>query len=148
MLDIDYLKFALSGLQEFPRPDRQVFASDGYDGVLAVLSNVRAAEFPCVVLEDRSTGELGYRPGGYDTYNKVLWVMDQKGRDEREGEAYARAFTLVKKVVRILARDRRHRFPSLDIASIPYSRRQGGVACYGYELILSFQEDIDLTYEE
>lgn len=147
MLDIDYLQSALSGLPEFPRPDRQVFASDGYDGVLAVLSNIRAAEFPCVVLEDRSTGELGYRPGGIDTYSLVLWVMLAKSRDEQESTVYARAFTLMKNIVRLLVNDRRNHFPGMDISSMPYNRRQGGPGCYGYEVIITFFDDIDLSYE-
>ena len=120
MLSVDYLRKALGALPEFTDTAAQVHASDGYDGVISILANIRGTAFPCVVLEDRSSGELGCRPGGFDSYSLVLWVMDSKGREEH--------------------------FPGMDIASIPYNRRQGGPGCCGYELVISFFDDIDLSY--
>lgn len=147
MLDTDYLRKALAALPEFRDTSLQVHASDGYDGVVSILANIRGTAFPCTVLEDRSSGELGCRPGGVDTYSLVLWVMDMKGRDEQESAVYARTFSLAKRIVRLLVHDSREHFPGLDITSVPYNRRQGGPGCYGYELVLTFFDDIDLSYE-
>lgn len=147
MLNVDYLRKALAALPEFTDTDAQVFASDGYDGVLSILANIRGAGFPCVVLEDRSSGELGCRPGGIDSYSLVLWVMDAKGRDEQESTVYARAFSLMKSIVRLLVHDSREHFPGMDVTSMPYNRRQGGPGCYGYEVMITFFDDIDLSYE-
>ncbi len=146
MLSVDYLRKALGALPEFTDTAAQVHASDGYDGVISILANIRGTAFPCVVLEDRSSGELGCRPGGFDSYSLVLWVMDSKGRDEQESTVYARMFALAKSIVRLLVRDSREHFPGMDIASIPYNRRQGGPGCCGYELVISFFDDIDLSY--
>lgn len=147
MLNIEYLRESLSILPEFADTDAQVLASDGYDGVLSILANIRGAGFPCVVLEDRSSGELGCRPGGIDSYSLVLWVMDAKARDEQENVIYARTFELMKRIVRLLVHDKDKHFPGLDVTSMPYNRRQGGTGCYGYEVVLTFFDNVDLSYE-
>ena len=73
-------------------------------------------------------------------------VLNVPCRDEQESAVYARMFALAKRFVRLLVRDSREHFPGMDIASIPYNRRQGGPGCYGYELVISFFDDIDLSY--
>jgi hypothetical protein len=121
-----------------------VYTAEGYDGVIALLENIRTTTFPCLVIEDRSMGNISIDAGPLDTYSIPLWVMVS---DQTKGatELYSHAFDLVKKILKILIRDSdKNIIPGLDYTRIPYNKRSG-VDAYGYEILLTFRLDIDLS---
>ena len=155
MLTTKYLQQVLVELEEFSHLsniENHIKSGDGYDAVTAILENIRSTDFPCVVIEDRSSGNFTIEAGPVDTFTIALWVMLQQTREEEDdnSELFRQAFELVKRIIKILIRDQVAR-PSdmgfLDISRIPYNKRFGGAKCLGYELLLTFREEIDLSYE-
>ena len=155
MITVNYLKELLLELEEFSDPtaiDNQIKAGDGFDEITAILESIRSIVFPCVVIEDRSSGNFSIENGPVDTYTIALWVMLQQTRGEENdnSEIFRNAFALMKKIVVLLIREQERGTPSvasLDISRMPYNKRLGGPNCLGYELLLTFRENIELSYE-
>lgn len=153
MLNKKYLHEVLPELSEFgelTEIENHVKTGGGYDEVTAILENIRTVEFPVVVIEDRSSGNFTIEEGTMDTYTIALWVMVQNTRSEEQdtSDLYKDSFALLKKIVGLLLRDQVQRpgeLGSLDISRMPYNRRMGGPNCLGYELLLTFKEDIELA---
>lgn len=145
MLTAGRIKTLVEDLPQFTDIDNQIFTASGYDAVIAILERMRDIKFPCIVLEDKSSGELGCIPGGLDTYSVSLWVMGRVERDEDRSSIIDEMFALSKCVVKKLAANIEDPdIAGLDIKHIPYNRRQGGMDCVGFELMLNFTEDISL----
>lgn len=145
MLTVEKIKTLVGDLPQFTDIDNQIFTASGYDAVIAILERMRDIEFPCLVLEDKSSGELGCIPGGLDTYSISLWVMGRVERDEDRSSIIDAMFTLSKNIVKKMAVNIEDPdIVGLDIKHIPYNRRQGGMDCVGFELMLNFTEDISL----
>jgi hypothetical protein len=118
--------------------------AEGYDGVIALLENIRTANFPCLIIEDRSMGNISIDPGSLDTYSIPLWVMVQNS-EIGATEQYKQAFELVKKLLKIIIRDTDSGIlEGLDYSRIPYNKRSA-VDSYGYEILLTFRVDIGLS---
>ena len=155
MITVNYLKELLTELEEFSDPtaiDNQIKSGDGFDEITAILENIRSIVFPCVVIEDKSSGNFTIEDGPVDTYTIALWVMLQQTREEENdnSEIFRTAFALMKKIVVLLIREQERGTPcvaSLDISRMPYNKRLGGPNCLGYELLLTFRENIELSYE-
>ena len=155
MITVNYLKELLTELEEFRDPtalDYQIKSGDGFDEITAILENIRSIVFPCVVIEDKSSGNFSIEDGPVDTYTIALWVMMQQTRIEENdnSEIFRTAFALMKKIVVLLIREQESGTPSvasLDISRMPYNKRLGGPNCLGYELLLTFRENIELSYE-
>jgi len=146
MVTSDYLISILPEMEEFRSPDpaSHVQIAEGYDGVIALLDNIRTSSFPCLIIEDRSIGNIVIDPGSLDTYSIPLWVMVQS-TGESVTEQYKKAFELLKKLLKILIRDADNgTLEGLDYSRIPYNKRSA-VDSYGYEILLTFNVDIDLS---
>lgn len=152
MITTEYLKELLKNHEEFSDYENQIMSGDGYDEITAILENIRTVQFPCVVLEERSFGNFSIEQGAVDTYTKALWIMVQQRRDEQQSNAqlYKRAFNLMKMIIRLMIAKQQtgaKEVASLNIARMPYNKREGGPGCLGYELLLTFNEDISLSDE-
>lgn len=155
MITVKYLQEVLPELEEFrvsPDMVNRVRSGDGFDEVTAILENIRSIEFPCIVIEERSSGSFTIEAGPVDTYTIALWVMLQQTRTEENdnSELFGKAFDLLRRIIKILIRDQVQRpevLAALDITRMPYNKRFGGPKCLGYELLLTFREDINLAYE-
>ncbi|MHC1781018.1 MAG: hypothetical protein AB9922_12365 [Bacteroidales bacterium] len=146
MVTSDYLISILPEMEEFRSqdPSAHVQIAEGYDGVIALLDNIRTASFPCLIIEDRSIGNIVIDPGSLDTYSIPVWVMVQN-TGESVTEQYKKAFELVKKLLKILVRDADNgTLEGLEYSRIPYNKRSA-VDSYGYEILLTFNVDINLS---
>ncbi len=146
MVTSDYLISILPEMEEFRSADlaTHVQQAEGYDGVIALLENIRTSSFPCLIIEDRSIGNIVIDAGSLDTYSIPLWVMVQSS-EIGVTEQYKVAFELAKKLLKILIRDAGNGIlKGLDYSRIPYNKRSGPDS-YGYEMLLTFNVDIDLS---
>ncbi len=149
MITSDYLLSILPEIEDFSQIDTEleshVQLAQGYDGVIALLENIRTASFPCFIIEDRSMGNIDLDSGALDSYSIALWVMVQDATKE-PSELFTIAYELVKKVLRILIRDSDMGVApqGFDYSRISYFKRFGNDSV-GYEILLQFREDIDLS---
>ncbi|MDP3387722.1 MAG: hypothetical protein Q8S24_10835 [Eubacteriales bacterium] len=146
MITSNYLKSILPELEEFNNIeiDFHIQTAEGYDGVIALLENIRTTNFPCLVIEDRSMGNIAVDAGPLDTYSIPLWVMVQDP-EKSPTEQFKKAFELVKKILKILIRDADNDIiKGLDYSRIPYNKRTA-IDSFGYEILLTFRMDIDLS---
>ena len=144
MITSDYILSILPEMEQFKSLDIEshVHMANGYDGVIALLDNIRTASYPAIIIEDRSSGNIVIDAGPLDTYSISLWLMLQDVQKE-QSTLFVEAFDLVKKLTRILIRDA-DTLDGLDYSRIPYFKRMTADAC-GYELILTFRQNIDLS---
>jgi len=156
MITTTYLKKVLPELKEFEDADKfvnQLKEGDGYDEIVAILGALRTTEFPCVVLEDRSSGTMdNLLEGPLDNTSIALWIMDQGDRDETTGATaiFTRTFALAKEIIKLFIRDIsvEPELAGWDPSHVAYNKRMGGPKCLGYEMVLTFREDIDLRIHE
>lgn len=148
MFTVDYLLQVLPELEQFEDPEKipsQVLSGEGYDGIIAILENLRTAQFPCIIVEDRSIGNILIDSGTLDSFTIAMWVMIQK-TDLSVTEQYKSAFSLGLEILKLLIRDKnlKSELSGFDYSGIQYNKRMGP-DCYGYEFVLTFREDIDLS---
>lgn len=146
MISLNYLKQVLPTLAEFKEDiDSKVFEGEGYDGVIAILENIRGITLPAVIIEDRAMGNIRIDSGPVDSYSLPVWVMVEKNRDNNSvSGAYASAFELGKKILKLFIRDANTSLQGIDFSNIQYSKREA-TDCYGYEFLITFRCDIDLS---
>ncbi len=146
MINLEYLKSVLPELEEFREDiDQRVFEGEGYDGVIAILDNIRGISLPAVIIEDRSIGNIRIDSGPVDSFSLPVWVMVGKDRDNNYvSAAYNSAFELGKKILKLFIRDADTSLQGLDFSNIQYSKREA-TDCYGYEFLITFRCDIDLS---
>jgi len=149
MLTKEYLKNILSELQQVTCINEQLFEANGYDGVIEVLNNLRGIEFPCFVIEKKNSGVFQIIEGALDTYTQSLWIMGQIERDEEEkntSQLLDEMFHLMCDVIRLIIRDDLSGvLPGVDLSHISYNKRMGGPKCRGYEINLTFNDNISLV---
>lgn len=146
MITSDYLKRVLPELDEFKNKDmsEHVLDGNGYDGIMAILENLRSSTFPTVIVEDRSSGSITIDAGPVDVYSLPVWVM-VAGENGDEYPAFESAFALVKKILKLFVRDQDTAdLDGIDLSRIGYYKRFAP-GCYGYEILLTFRVDIDLS---
>lgn len=151
MLRRDQLRSSLAQMPEFTDIDSQFLEGQGLDSILDLIRNLRTVSFPCVVFEGRSSGSIQFVEGGVDTFTQSLWIMGQLGREENEAQLYDEMFLLAKKVLTKLIDDRKRGVPELlewDWRSTSYMKRYGGQNARGWEIVLTFRENISLLYGE
>lgn len=152
MLSVEFLKKNLFRLKEFQSRDTQILEGSGYDGIISLLENLRTAEFPCVVLENGTTGTVQLVEGPVDTYTQSLWVMGQLGRSEEEAALYARMRELARKVAALLlaaaASGDSPEVAGLDWSRFTYMKRWGGQNARGYEIMFTFRENFSLLLDD
>lgn len=152
MISRNYLLTILPELVEFSSEDEieyQVLEADGYDGVVALLGNVRSIYFPVVVIEDRTIGNISTDSGPVDSYSIPLWVMVSNDSSKTKTEIFKTAFTLVLKILKLFMRDVDSvaDLTGWDFQRISYSKRSGP-DCSGYEILMTYRDNIDLSYEQ
>lgn len=149
MLTKEFLIDALVGQVSEIQNEEQVVEGDGMDAILDLLMNMRTVQFPAVVLESRSSGSIQLVEGPVDTYTESLWVMEQLGRSESEAEIYQEARMLALSVLQRLLDEYKKGEPQLmgwDFGRILYMKRAGGQNARGWEIVLTFQDNISLLY--
>lgn len=147
MLTNTYLQSALFPLKEFISKDTQILQGNGYDGVIAILENLRSVEFPCVILEAGGSGSCQLIEGPVDTFTQSLWVMGQLGRSEDEALLFSQMKALARKVTAIILQGAAAGVPEvagIDWSRYSYMQRYGGPNARGYELIFTFKENFSL----
>lgn len=149
MLSRRYLSETLVGNVQGLLNDEQIIEAEGMDAILELLMNLRTVEFPAIILETRSTGTLQLVEGPVDTYTESIWVMDVLGRGENEAELYRRTRKLAIDILRKLLDDYKRgeaMLEGLDYGRILYMKRAGGQNARGWEIVLTFQDNISLLY--
>lgn len=147
MLSGDLINRILSGMPEIRSAGSQIFEGDGYDAIMDILKSLRSVEFPAIVLESRSSGTITIVEGPVDTYTQSLWVMGQLGRNEDEAALYRDMFCLCKEVLARMLAAKSSGEEGLQgwyHDYISYMKRYGGPNARGYELVLTFKDDISL----
>lgn len=144
MIQLATLKSCLTGL--VANPEKQVVTGAGYNAIIEMVMN-RQQDFPCVVLEEQDGGILSIQPGGFDKYPQSIWVLDRCASNENPEQYYVSTKQLLKEIISSLSRNSDD-YPDLeyvDFGRMPYLKRQGGNELYGWEVILTTEEDIDLS---
>ncbi len=142
---IDILVGHVTGIAD----PNQIREADGLDAILELVAQLRAVVFPSVILESRSSGSIQLVEGPLDTCTESIWVMDQLGRGEDEADLYRSTHAtavLILKALLAAANDGQH--PELagwDWSRISYMKRYGGQNARGWELVLTFKENISLV---
>lgn len=146
MITKEYILSIIPELVEFESSEIEthVQTAQGYDAVIALFENIRTVNFPAVIIENRTSGNILYDCGPLDNYSIPVWIMLQDNEKE-PAEIYDDAFELMKKIIKILIRDTSlGLLPGLDYTHMSYNMRSATDA-YGYELLLTFRTDIDLS---
>ena len=149
MLTSNYLLSSLSSLKDFVSPNSQILQGNGYDGVIDILQNMRGVVYPCVILEAGGSGSMQVIEGPVDTYTQSIWVMGVLGRGEANEDALFKDMkALAMKVFAKLLMDKREgghpEVEELDHQRFTYMQRWGGPNARGYELVLTFRENLSL----
>lgn len=148
MLTKQYMRTVLERIVDFTDIDHQLFCANGYDGVIAILGALRGVEFPCVVIEERDSGYFQVVEGALDRYSQSVWIMGQVARDEDQdarSEMNDSMYVLMKRIVSIIILDATDGLlPGVDLSRVSYYSRMGGPKCVGYELNISFNDNISL----
>lgn len=143
MLNAEYLNSALveTGLVA------QVLEAQGMDAIVELLTNLRSVEFPVAILESRNAGTLQLVEGPLDTYTESIWIMGQFGRGESESALYEQMRQLSIRVLAKILDDFKSGTTVLqgwNHNRTTYMKRYGGQNARGWELVLTFNDDISL----
>lgn len=143
MLNAEYLNSALveTGLVA------QVLEAQGMDAIVELLTNLRSVEFPVAILESRNSGTLQLVEGPLDTYTESIWIMGQFGRGESESALYEQMRQLSIRVLAKILDDFKSGTAVLqgwNHNRTAYMKRYGGQNARGWELVLTFNDDISL----
>ena len=135
----------------FSNVDTQVLEAQSLDTILELLTNLRSVEFPCAILEGRSNGAIQLVEGPVDFFTQSVWIMGQFGRGEDESDVYADTHALALRLLAKLSQMRNAGEPALegwDWRRTQYMKRYGGQNARGWEIVLSFTENISLLMPE
>ena len=149
MLSRNYLADALVGNVTGITDPAQILEANGLDAILELVTTLRTVSFPAVVLESRSGGSIQLVEGPLDTYTESIWVMGQLGRGEDEADLYREMMTMTRRVLaKLLADAKTGTHPELegwDWSRTTYSKRYGGQNARGWEIVLTFKDNISLV---
>lgn len=148
MLTRETLLTVLNGIEAITDPVAQVIEGYGYDGIMDILANIRTIKYPVIILEGKSTGQFTILPGAMDTFTQSIWVMDNLSRSESEKQVFDDAFKLGRKIISKLldaCDNETSAINGWEPQYISYSKRSGGPNARGWEFVLTFKENTDLT---
>jgi hypothetical protein len=148
MLSKDHIIELLKGTIAELKDDSHFLDGYGYDSIVSLLTNLRTVSFPAIILEGRGTGTINLVEGPVDRFSQSIWVMGRLGRDEDETALYDDMFKLMHRVlVKILAAAKNGdpQLAGWNWRSITYMKRYGGQDARGYEVVLTFEENISLV---
>lgn len=127
----------------------QIREADGLDAILELVAQLRTVIFPAVILESRSSGSIQFVEGPLDTCTESIWIMDRLGRGEDEAALYRSTHTTAVNILKaLLAAAKSGNYPALDgwdWSRISYMKRYGGPDARGWEIVLTFKENISLV---
>lgn len=144
MLNAAYLNEALvdTGLVA------QVLEAQGLDAIVELLTNLRSVEFPVAILESRNAGTIQLVEGPLDTYTESVWIMGQLGRGESESVLYEQmlqlSFRVLTKILEDVKSGRHQELQGWNHNRTAYMKRHGGQNARGWEMVLTFNDDISL----
>lgn len=148
MLSKNLISNALIGVVPgFTSADTQVLEAQSLDTILELLTNLRTVEFPCAILEGRSNGAIQLVEGPVDFFTQSVWIMGQFGRGEDESAVYTATYALATHFLAKLIAMRNAGEAALegwDWRRTQYMKRFGGQNARGWEIVLSFTENISL----
>lgn len=152
MLTLAYLQDILTNeVPGLTDTSKQVLESAaGYDGIIELIETKE--EPVAVVLEHNEMGNISIRPGGLQLSSQSLWVMEMVAADEDRRAIQLQCWERAKRIISVLihrwevdaAKDKA--IKQWDWHDIPYGIRNAGPNYTGYELVLHFTEDIDISY--
>ena len=152
MLSKSLISSALIGvIPGFTNADTQIQEAQGLDTILELLTNLRSVEFPVAILEDRANGAIQLVEGPVDFFTQSIWIMGQFGRDESEADLYAETRALAIRVMAKLldmAKNGEAALEGWNWRRTQYLKRYGGQNARGWELVLTFEENISLLMPE
>ena len=101
------------------------------------------------MIEDRTIGNISIDSGPVDSYSIPLWVMVSNHSSKSKTEIFKIAYALTLKVLKLLMRDVDSvtDLSGWDYQRISYSKRSGP-DCSGYEILMTYRDNIDLSYEQ
>jgi hypothetical protein len=127
----------------------QIREADGLDAILELVAQMRTVIFPAVILESRSSGSIQFVEGPLDTCTVSIWIMDRLGRGEDEAALYRSTHATAVNILKaLLAAVKSGNYPALDgwdWTRISYMKRYGGPDARGWEIVLTFKENISLV---
>lgn len=130
------------------KPEWVLESAAGYDGIIEL---IQTKGLPvCVVLEHNEVGNLSIRPGGFMMASQSIWIMEMVAADEDRRAIQMNCWRRMKRIISVLAKhfddDDKPLVNKWDPEDIPYGIRNAGSNYTGYEMLLHFNEDIDLSY--
>jgi len=152
MLTLSYLQGILDnevpGLKD--TAEQVLESAAGYDGIIEI---IETKGLPiAVILEHNELGNLSVRPGGFQTSSQSIWVMQMVAADEDRRAIQLECWSMAKRIISVLllhldiGEPNDKPIAQWDPHDIPYGIRNAGPNYTGYELVLHFAEDIDLSY--
>lgn len=152
MLTLEYLQDILTnevpGLKD--TTEQVLESAAGYDGIVEL---IESKELPvAVVLEHNEMGNISIRPGGFQISTQSLWVMEMVAADEDRRAIQKKCWAMATRIIGVLIHrweedeEKDKPIKQWDWHDIPYGIRNAGSNYTGYELVLHFTEDIDISY--
>lgn len=128
--------------------DQVLESAAGYDGIIEL---IQTKGLPvAVVLEHNEMGNLSIRPGGFMMASQSIWIMEMVAADEDRRAIQMNCWRRMKRIISVLAKhfddDDKPLVDKWEPEDIPYGIRNAGSNYTGYEMLLHFNENIDLSY--
>ena len=128
--------------------DQVLESAAGYDGIIEL---IQTKGLPvAVVLEHNEMGNLSIRPGGFMMASQSIWIMEMVAADEARRAIQMNCWRRMKRIISVLAKhfddDDKPLVDKWEPEDIPYGIRNAGSNYTGYEMLLHFNENIDLSY--
>lgn len=128
--------------------DQVLESAAGYDGIIEL---IQTKGLPvAVVLEHNEMGNLSIRPGGFMMASQSIWIMEIVAADEDRRAIQMNCWRRMKRIISVLAKhfddDDKPLVDKWEPEDIPYGIRNAGSNYTGYEMLLHFNENIDLSY--
>lgn len=137
----------VEGLNE---PDWVLESAAGYDGIIELIQNKGLPV--TVVLEHNEMGNFSFHQGGFEQASQSIWVMEMVAADEDRRQIQVQCKRRMERILSILGKhfddDDKPLVDKWDLHDIPFGIRNAGSNYTGYEFVLHFNEDIDLSYHE
>lgn len=149
MLTLSNLQTIIVGHVDGITGTNQVLESPGgYDGIISLIETKAPAV--SVVLEHNEMGNLSIRPGGFMTSSQSIWVMEMAGANDDRRTVQQRCWSRLRDIIGLLTNEYNYgssgELAGWDWDDMPFGLRNAGPNYTGYEMVMHFAEDIDLSY--
>ena len=145
---IDPIIIVKPEVEGLEKPEWVLESAAGYDGIIEL---IQTKGLPvCVVLEHNEVGNFSMHQGGFEQTSQSIWVMEMVAADEDRRKVQVECRQRMERIISILGKhfdeDDKPLVGKWDLHDIPYGIRNAGSNYTGYEFVLHFAEDIDLSY--